>query len=63
MKPEGPDPIARIFEGKREWHCQQAALPLKRKVEILLALQAQDLPLIRSQRPLRPWEHPWPIEP
>jgi len=36
---------------------------MRRKVEILLALQRQDLPLIARQRPLRPWERPWQIEP
>ena len=53
----------RIFASKLAWHRAQAALPLRRKVEILLELQRQDLPLIARHRPLRPWERPWEIEP
>lgn len=51
------------FDTKRRWHQEQAALPLKEKVRILLELQRQELPLIARQRPLRPWERPWPIDP
>jgi hypothetical protein len=53
----------RSFAHKAEWHRAQAALPLRRKVEILLELQRQDLPLIAQRRALRPWERPWEIEP
>lgn len=51
------------FDAKREWHRARANLPLREKVRILLELQRQDLPLIERQRPLKPWERPWPIEP
>jgi hypothetical protein len=57
------DTARQRFDAKRRWHREQAALPLKEKVRILLALQRQDLSLIQRQRPLRPWERPWPIEP
>jgi hypothetical protein len=53
----------RSLANKAAWHRAQAALPVRRKVEILLALQRQDLPLIARRRPLRPWERPWEIEP
>jgi hypothetical protein len=53
----------RMFDRKLTWHREQAALPLKEKVRILLQLQRQDLPLIERLRPLKPWERPWPIEP
>jgi len=53
----------RILANKASWHRAQAALPLRRKVEILLALQRQDLPLIARRRPLRSWERPWEIDP
>jgi hypothetical protein len=53
----------RTFDRKLKWHREQAALPLKEKVRILLQLQKQDLPLIERLRPLEPWERPWPIEP
>ena len=50
-------------DAKRAWHRRQASLPLREKVRILLELQRQELPLLRKQRALRPWERPWPIEP
>jgi hypothetical protein len=53
----------RLFEAKAKWHREQAGLPLKDKVRLLLELQRQDLPLIERQRPLRPWERPWMIDP
>jgi hypothetical protein len=52
-----------LIESKAAWHRAQAALPLREKVRILLALQRQDLPLIARLRPLRSWERPWPIDP
>ena len=52
-----------ILDRKAQWHRQQAALPLKEKVRILLELQRFDLPLLARQRPLKPWERPWTIEP
>lgn len=58
-----PAAATRVAEGKARWHRSQAALPLREKVRILLELQRQELPLIARQRPLRPWERPWPIEP
>lgn len=53
----------RLFQDKASWHREQAALAVKDKIRILLALQEQDLPLIRRQRPLKPWERPWRIQP
>ncbi len=55
--------IQRLFRAKAEWHRRHAALPIREKVRILLELQRQDLPLLARHRPLRPWEHPWPIDP
>jgi hypothetical protein len=52
-----------VIESKERWHRAQAALPVREKVRILLALQRQDLPLIQRHRPLKPWEEPWAIEP
>ena len=48
---------------KREWHQQQARLPLHEKFRILLDLQRQELPLVARQRRLRPWERPWDVTP
>ena len=53
----------RAFQLKAKWHREQAALPLKEKFRILLELQRLDLPLLARQRPLKPWERPWAIEP
>jgi hypothetical protein len=55
-----PFPLAK---SKAAWHREQAALPVREKVRILLELQKQDLPLIAKHRSLRSWERPWPIEP
>ena len=53
----------RRFDAKARWHREQAQLPLKEKIRILLELQRQDLPLIERRRALKPWERPWQIEP
>ena len=52
-----------IYAAKKVWHRRQAQLPLREKVRILLELQRQDFPLLQRQRPLKPWERPWEIEP
>ena len=52
-----------LIASKERWHREQAALPVREKVRILLELQRQDLPLVQKLRPLRPWEKPWPIDP
>jgi hypothetical protein len=54
---------ANAIDSKARWHREQAALPVREKVRILLELQRQELPLVERQRPLRPWERPWPIDP
>ena len=54
---------ARMFDRKAQWHREQASLQLKEKVRILLELQRLELPLVARQRPLRPWERPWAVEP
>lgn len=51
------------FAAKREWHASQAALPPREKVERLLRLQREILPILRQRRPLLPHERPWPIRP
>lgn len=53
----------RAFASKKRWHEEQAHLPIKEKVRILLELQQQDLPLLRRRRELKWWEKPWDIEP
>ena len=54
---------AAMFERKQLWHQEQARLPLREKVRILLELQRQELPLLARRRPLRPWERLWEITP
>ncbi len=63
MPDRPPEDVTRLLERKRAWHQAQAAAPLQEKVRVLLELQRQDLPLIARQRPLRPWERPWDINP
>lgn len=58
-----PDAAQQAFDAKTRWHREQAQLPLKEKVRILLELQRQDLPLVARRRPLKRWERPWPLEP
>ena len=63
MPDRGSDSIEMMLRRKDAWHRVQARRPLREKVEILLELQRQDLPLLRRQRPLRSWERPWTVEP
>ncbi|RYX85287.1 hypothetical protein EON83_06745 [bacterium] len=53
----------KTYEKKKKWHREQARLPIKEKMRILLELQKHDLPLIAARRPLNWWEKPWDIEP
>jgi hypothetical protein len=57
------DPAQALRAGKVLLRERRAALPLPEKVAQLLLLQRLQLPLIRSQRPLRSWERPWEIQP
>jgi hypothetical protein len=51
------------YAAKKAWHQQQAHLPLKEKVRILLQLQRRDYELLKRHRQLEPWERPWEIDP
>ncbi len=55
--------VAAQWQGKVAWHKQQAQLPVKEKIHLLLEMQRQLYPIIRQCRPLREWERPWDIEP
>lgn len=55
--------LKRLRDGKAELHRKHANLPLREKVRLVMELQRIVLPLIARQRPLRPWERPWKIEP
>jgi hypothetical protein len=55
--------LKRLRDGKAELHRKHANLPLREKVRLVMELQRIVLPLIARQRPLRPWERPWEIEP
>jgi hypothetical protein len=57
------DENARRARVKADWRRQQARLPLREKVRILLELQRQDYELLKRHRPLEWWERPWDIEP
>jgi hypothetical protein len=53
----------RVYAAKKEWHFQQAQLPIKEKMRIMLQMQRDALPLIARHRALKPHEKPWDIEP
>lgn len=53
----------RVYAAKKKWHCEQAQLPIKEKMRIMLQMQRDALPLIARHRPLKPHEKPWDIEP
>jgi hypothetical protein len=55
--------LERLRSGKQELRARRVALPPREKVRQLLELQRLQLPLLRRQRPLRPWERPWDVEP
>ena len=55
--------LARLRAGKATLRARRVALPLPTKVAQLLELQRIQYPLMRRQRSLRPWEHPWDVEP
>jgi hypothetical protein len=38
-------------------------MSLKEKVAMVIELQRIYLPLLKRQRPLASWEHPWDVEP
>jgi hypothetical protein len=55
--------VERLRRGKAALRDRHANLPLPEKVRLVMELQRIMLPLIARQRPLRPWERPWEIEP
>jgi len=64
MRSDGPPGIPpESIAAKAAWRRAQASRTLEEKVAILLQLQKDELPLLEKQRPLRPWERPWPITP
>jgi len=57
------DLLQRLWEGKAALHQRHSTLPLPEKVRLVIELQRIVAPMIARQRPLRPWERPWEIEP
>ena len=51
------------FVAKSAWHAESAALTPREKVEILLRLQREILPILGARRPLAAHEKPWAIRP
>lgn len=58
-----PELMSRLHQGKAELHAQRTRMSLKEKVAMVLELQRIHLPLLERQRPLKPWERPWDVEP
>lgn len=57
-----PEVLLALRAGKSALRNKRASLPLREKVRQMLELQRVQFPLLRKQRPLRPWERPWDIE-
>jgi hypothetical protein len=55
--------MARLRQGKEELRRDREQLPLPEKVRQVIELQRLVYPLLARQRPLEPWERPWPVEP
>ena len=55
--------LATLHRAKADLHREHRELRLRDKVRLVVELQKICLPLIARQRPLRPWERPWVIEP
>ncbi len=55
--------LDRLRQGKAALRARRRDLSLAEKVKAVIALQRACLPLLARQRPLRPWERIWEIEP
>lgn len=56
--------LDRLYDGKRDLHAAQRALPLPEKVRQVLELQKISYEISRSRGvELQPWEKPWDVEP
>jgi len=58
-----PELMSRLRQGKAELHARRTRMSLKEKVAMVLELQQIYYPLLKRQRPLASWEHPWDMEP
>jgi len=55
--------MSRLRQGKAELRARRTQMSLKEKVAMVLELQRIHFPLLKRQRPVASWEHPWDIEP
>jgi hypothetical protein len=58
-----PELMSRLRQGKAELRARRTQMSLKEKVAMVLELQRIHFPLLKRQRPVASWEHPWDIEP
>jgi len=58
-----PTLASKDYAKSQAMHREQAELPIKEKMRVLLEMQKQDLPLLARLRPLKWYEKPWDIEP
>ena len=58
-----PELLSRLRQGKAELRARRTRMSLVEKVAMVLELQRIHLPLLERQRPLKPWERPWDVEP
>lgn len=63
----GPRPVDAVMSdlraGKEALRASRRALPIEKKVALLLEMQRAFYPLLQAQGPLPPWKKPWNIEP
>jgi hypothetical protein len=55
--------LEKLREGKAQLRARRYSLSLPDKVKAVIELQRACLPLLARQRPLRPWERVWELEP
>ena len=55
--------MAALRAGKEALRASRRALPIEKKVALLLEMQRAFYPLLQAQGPLPAWTKPWEIEP
>ena len=58
-----PELLSRLYQAKKELHLRRTQMSLAEKVKMVLELQRTCFPLLKRQRAVASWEHPWDIQP
>ena len=56
-----PELMSRLYRAKKDLHLRRTQMSLKEKVGVVLELQRACFPLLKRQRAVASWEHPWEI--